>query len=360
MASLSQTQSPARRITWLELWDKLRRNYLLRRLARAVFIIWLVTTIIFFVIRLMPGNPIEILVQDMVVNRNMSEDEALRRAAGLFRIDFNEPLGSQYLRFMGNLLRGDLGNSFLSQNRTVAELIAQRLPWTLFSVGTSLFISFGLGILLGMVAAYKRNSWLDHLVTNLAAAFDAVPAYLIAILLVLLLGVIWKLVPLPQMRGAIDPGVKPGFTLEFIASALRHLLVPAMVYVSATVGNWILSMKSSTVGALGEDYVTVAKARGLPESRIITAYVGRNASLPLVTAFALSLGFAVGGSILIETIFVYPGIGLLLSQSLTGRDYPVMQGIFLMTTITVVVTNLLTDLLYGYLDPRIRGTAEES
>jgi len=182
----------------------------------------------------------------------------------------------------------------------------------------------------------------------------AVPNTLWAIILVLLLGVVWKVVPLNLMRGSVSPGVKAGFSLEFIGDVLKHWFVPGMVYVLTTLGGWMLAMRSSTVSVLGEDYVTVARARGLPDVRIITAYVGRNASLPLVTALAISIGFLLGGSTVIEFIFVYQGVGLLMSQAIAKRDYPVMQGILLVTTITVILSTAIADLLYGWLDPRIR------
>jgi peptide/nickel transport system permease protein len=338
----------------LSWWDRLTGNFLVNRLFRAVVIVWIVITIIFFLVRALPGNPIDLVIADMVVNRNMSEDEAMRRAAALYRIDLNKPVVEQYVEFMQNLARGDLGESYLNQGKTVAELIANRLPWTLFSISFSLLISFIIGMLIGMLTAYFRNSWVDHTFTNLSAALDATPAYLIGILAVLLLGVVWQIIPIDQMRGTTSPGIETGFTFEFFSDAFMHLRVPAMVYILATVGGWALMMKSSTVGTLGEDYVTVARARGLSDARIITAYVGRNASLPLFTALALSIGFAIGGSILIERIFTYPGIGLLLDNAITQRDYPIMQGIFLVTTIAVIITNMLADLLYGWLDPRIR------
>jgi peptide/nickel transport system permease protein len=161
------------------------------------------------------------------------------------------------------------------------------------------------------------------------------------------------------MRGSLSAGIKPGFTLAFFADVLKHVAVPAVVYVLSTLGAWILAMRSSTLSTLGEDYVTVARARGLPDGRIMRAYVGRNASLPLVTGLAISLGFVVSGSILIEQIFVYQGIGLLLGQAIARRDYPVMQGILLVTTIAVLLSTTLADLLYGWLDPRIRVAGKE-
>ena len=337
-----------------QLIQKIYRNFLLRRLLKMLFTTWIVVTIIFFVIRLMPGSPVDVMVQDLVVNRGYSMEEAQQAAASLMGINLSEPMGEQYLKFMTNLAKGDMGKSYRSQGISVNTMIAERLPWTLFSVGISLTISFFVGILLGMLVAYKRNSLLDHVLTNLAAVMDAVPAYLTAILLFLLLGIVWKIVPIQFMRGSASPGIKPGFTFIFIVDIFSHLAVPAMAYVLGTVGSWMLTMKSSTISTLGEDYVTVARARGLPDSRIMTAYVGRNASLPLATRLAISVAVVLGGSLIIERIFTYQGIGWLLWQALYTRDYPVMQGVFIVTTVAVIIANFLADLLYGWLDPRAR------
>lgn len=342
---------------WLKRLPMEDLKFLVRSILKSLFTIWLVTTLIFFVIRLMPGNPVDIFIQDLLL-KGLTYEDAQTQAASMLGLRLDSPLHEQYFEFLGNLLQGDLGKSYISRNVPVAQMIVQRLPWTIFSIGTALLISFALGMLLGMIVAYKRNSWLDHLLTNLAAAMDALPSYLIAILLILLLSTVFKIVPVTMTRGAVSPGIQPGFTLEFFVDVLQHYALLAFVYVLSRTGSWMLTMKSSTISTLGEDYVTAAKARGLPEGRIITAYVGRNASLPLVTRLALSIGFVVGGSVIIESIFVYPGIGLLLSQALYSRDYPVMQGVFLVTTIAVVLSNFVADLLYGWLDPRIRIAGE--
>ncbi|HEX6288707.1 MAG TPA: ABC transporter permease [Herpetosiphonaceae bacterium] len=326
---------------------------ILRSLLKTAIILWVVVTLTFLVIRALPGNPVDIFVQQLITS-GLSEEQARARAAGLLRIDLDQPLRAQYLDFLRNLARGDLGDSYvLARGTSVRQIVMQRLPWTLFSVGTSLLVSFALGSFLGMLAAYRRGSWLDHALTTLSAILDAVPPILIAVLCVLLIGVHWKLLPLDQLRGSRSPGIRPGFTLAFFVDLIRHVLAPGAVYVLSTLGSWILAMRSSTLGTLGEEYVTVARARGLSDLRIMTAYVGRNASLPLVTGLAISLGFAVGGAIVIEQVFVYQGVGLLLSQAIARRDYPVIQGVLLVTTITVLLATGLADLLYSWLDPRV-------
>lgn len=329
-------------------------NYWVTRILRMVFIMWLVTSLVFLLVRMMPGNPIDAMVQELVSQRGLSIEEARDMASTMIGLNLEEPVLSQYRTYMANLVRGDLGKSYRSPGKDVTELILARLPWTLFSVGISLTISFIIGMTLGALIAYKRGSFTDNILSNLAAVFDAIPGFLTAIMVFLLLGVVWKIYPLKYMRGAVSPGVAIDFSPAFFLDALRHLLIPALVYVLATFGSWMLTMKSSTVSVLEEDYVTAARARGLSELRILTAYVGRNASLPLVTRLAVTIGFLMGGSVIIEQIFTYQGIGVLLMQAISSRDYPLMQGVFMVTTIAVIIANFFADLLYGWLDPRVR------
>ncbi len=339
-----------RSFIWLE---KIANNFLLRRLVKAFFTIWIVTTLTFFIVRAMPGNAVDILIQDLTA-AGMSADDARNQAASLLSINLNQPAHEQYLEYLANMVRGDFGKSYKSRGLKVADMIAAVLPWTLFSVGLSLLITFLLGVGLGALMAYKRDTWIDHLLSNLAATLDAVSPYLIGLLAILTLSVTWKIVPIQETRGALSPGIQPEFSLEFFADVFMHVKMLLLVYVLSSVGSWMLRMKSNTVSVLGEDYVTVAKARGLPDTRILTAYVGRNATLPLFTLLAISIGYVVGGSILLERLFTYRGVGFLLGDAIASRDYPVMQGVFLIMTVAVVFANLLADYLYGWLDPRIR------
>ena len=329
-------------------------NYWTRRVIKAVVTIYFVATLTFFLVRLMPGNPVEAFILNLVQTQGIPFQQAQQLAASLFSFNVNEPLWQQYLTYVGNLVHGDLGMSIASTGTPVSRMILQFLPWTLFSVGVALFISFILGIALGMLMAYNRNSLVDNALSVIGAFFASVPNYLVAILIVVFLGIRLHLVPFTARRGSLSPGIQPGFNLRFIGDAFFHATLPIAVYVLTTVGSWMLRMKSSTTDTLGEDYVTVARARGLRSRRIVGAYVGRNAMLPLVSVLAISLGYVIGGSILIENIFVYQGIGWILGTSIDGRDYTVMQGIFLIITIAVVVSNLLADIVYGFLDPRVR------
>jgi peptide/nickel transport system permease protein len=342
----------------LILWDRLKSNYLLQKIVQAIFVVWFVTSVTFFVVRAMPGNVVDILIQELTT-AGVSPEDARAQAASLIGIDLNRPAHEQYAEYLLNVLQGDLGVSYKSRGLKVSETILQVLPWTLFSVGLSLMITFVLGVALGAIMAYNRDTWIDHLLSNIAATLDAVSPYLIGLLAILLFGVTWKLIPISEMRGAMSPGMQPEFSWDFIADIFMHVRVLLLVYVLSSIGSWMLQMKSSTIATLGEDYVTVARARGLTDTRILTAYVGRNATLPLFTRLAISIGFVVGGSVLLETLFTYRGVGFLLAKALLDRDYPVMQGVFLIVTISVVFANLLADLVYGWLDPRIRITGGE-
>ncbi len=357
-ASTSLESMPRKRM--LRLWVKrLTTNYIVRMIARTVFTIWFVTSLIFFLVRLMPSNPIEVYIFELMTQYGLPYAEARDQAASLFAIDLDAPLLKQYLDYMVQLAHGNLGESLRSPGTPVWSIIATFLPWTLFSVGVGLLISFFLGVLIGMLLAYKRQALWEPIVSGVASVLSSIPNYLVGIVLLVWLGVYWNLVPIHKMRGSHSPGMQPSFTWAFIADVLFHAALPILTYVLSTIGSWILSMKSSTIGTLGEDYVTIARARGLPEGRITIAYVGRNAMLPLITQLLISIGFVVGGSILIENIFVYQGIGYRLLSALTTRDYPLMQGIFLIITVSVVLSNLVADFVYGWFDPRVRVAGGE-
>lgn len=335
---------------WLgALWER----PIARAIFRALLTIWVVITLTFLIVRLMPGNPVDIFINQLIAEQGISYAEAADQASGLFNLDLKAPLHEQYWDFLTRLVRGDLGASFLSAGTPVLSIIAAALPWTLFTVGTGLLLSAVTGILLGLLAAYRRDSKFDTVVSTVSSIISSLPDYLLALLIVVLLGTQLRLVPIAQMRGASSPGIAPGFTPDFIGDILFHAALPIAVFYLTGIGHWVLGMKSATMATLEEDYVNAARARGLRDSRIRTAYVGRNAVLPLVAQFALEAGRVVGGAIFVETILVYPGIGLRLIGAISQRDYPVMQGIVLVVTASVVVANLLSDIAYSRLDPRI-------
>jgi peptide/nickel transport system permease protein len=339
-------------ITLFERLQKITSSYAFRIIIQGLLTAWVVTTFTFVLIRLLPGNPVQIRI-DLLMNQGYTYEEAVNQAATLYTFDPNEPIFTQYLRYLSNLIQGDLGKSITSAGTPVRDQIMRFLPWTLVSVGSALLISFSLGVLIGLMMAYWRGGLLDNVVTAIASILSGIPDYVIAIVIILIGGVQLQLFNVGEMRGGVDPGIPAGFTFEYIDSVIRHALLPITTYVLATIGVWILSMKSSTISTLGEDYIHVAKARGLSEQRILTAYVGRNAMLPLVTRLAISIGFVLSGSVIVERYFEYPGLGLQLARAVGSRDYTTMQGIFLVVSIAVIASNIMADLMLGWLDPRV-------
>lgn len=335
-------------------WRVVTGSYVLRRLLRAVFVVWVVTTGVFLLVRLLPGNPVEVYINQQMSLYGKSYQEAATEAQSFFRFDPNTPIWQQYLEYLWGAVQGDFGNSITTPGVGVSEKIAQYLPWTLYSVGLALIISVTIGLVLGMIMAYRRGGVIDHTVSMIGSGLHAIPNYLLAILIVVVGAVQLHLFNFARMRGNVSPGVKPEFTIRFLSDISYHATLPMLTYILTTAGTWALIMKSSTTQVLGEDYVTVARARGLKDARIQSNYVGRNALLPLISQIATQAGFVVGGAIFVEQTFSYRGIGLLLFESINSRDYPVIQGVLLVVTITVVLANLAADLVNAALDPRIR------
>ncbi len=321
-----------------------------KRLILALVTIYLAASLTFVLIHLMPGDPAYMWAMELRENLGMTFEEAYARAKVMIRYDPSIPIYVQYVRYLGDLIKGNLGESLLYYI-PVIKIIIKCLPWTLFICSLSLLGSFLMGILLGMKAAWKRKGLFEPAITFYASVTQAAPEFLIALILLVIFGVDLKWFP---MKGAYSTGVHPGFNLPFIASVLYHAILPVLSYSLTQLGMWALLMRSSAVSVLGEDYVTAARAKGLTERRIRTVYVGRNAILPLITTLAISFGGMVGIAVFIETIFNYPGIGYFYGDSIARRDYPLMQGIFLVIIIMTVVANLLADLLYTKLDPRVK------
>jgi peptide/nickel transport system permease protein len=338
----------------LPILRKVWRNYVLRRILRAIFVIWVVATAVFFMVRLLPGNPVQVYINQQIAQYGVSYEDAAASAASYFSFDPGTPILLQYVDYLGGLVRGDMGMSISTRGISVTHLIVEYLPWTLFSVGIGIAIAIVVGLLLGMVMAYQRGGVVDHAVTAIGSFLHAIPNYLLAIIIVAIGGALLGLFDVGAMRGTVTPGVNPSYGLAWVSDIFYHAALPILTYVLTTVGTWALVMKSSTTQVLGEDYVTVARARGLSDARIRTNYVGRNAILPLIAQIATTAGFVVGGAIFVEQTFKYDGIGVTLYNALQTRDYTVLQGILLVITATVVVANLIADLIYSMLDPRIR------
>lgn len=332
-------------------------SFILRRIAKALLTIFFVTSLVFFLIRLLPGSPVDVYINQQMTLYGYSYEQAKDMAAALYAVNVDQPLPLQYVDYLNHMVHGDLGQSVISPGVPVTRIIADYLPWTLFSVGLGLFIAFVVGVAGGMLMAYKRGSIVDDGLSATGSLLHSVPNYLFAIMIIFFFSVRVHWLPFTNMRGTLSSGQKVDWSFKFFEDALYHASLPIAIYALTGVGAWMLLMKSSTVAALDEDFVTAARARGLSDRRIAIHYVGRNAILPLFAQLTIAIGFVVGGSYLIEPIFVYQGIGFQLFQALQQRDYPLMQGIFLMITISVVAANLVADLLYSRLDPRIRSAS---
>ncbi len=335
-------------------------RWIYKRLIIAFLTIYFAMTFTFIVIKAMPGDPIQALAQQFVRQYYMSYEEALAMARSVAPFMPNGSLLQQYVSYMAKFFRGDLGVSIsVSTGTPVTKILADAIPWTVLVVATALVISFGLGTLIGMAMAYKHGSRLDSGLLIFFSILRSMPEYIVAIILLSIFG--FQLGWFP-VRGRYDyqalEALHQGHVLQFIANVLWHATLPILAWVITHIGGWALGMRGSTISVLGEDYIGYAKARGIPERRIITRYVGRNAILPLFTSFMLSIGFMFGGSIIIEYIFSYQGIGLILYQAIENRDWFLMLGAFNLIIIAVVIGALLADLLYGFLDPRVRRGAQ--
>lgn len=322
-------------------------KFVLQRLAFYLLTAWAAITINFLIPRLMPGDPVQSLIaryQGQLSSKSIASLETL------FGLDRERSLWQQYLDYWGNLAHGDLGLSFTFFPTPVSEVMAQSLPWTLALVGTTTLISFLIGTGIGIFAGWKRGSWLDGLLP-VTTFISAIPYFWLGLIAIALFAVQWPLFP---AAGGYDTGLVPGLSGEFLSSALYHAVLPGVTIVLSAMAGWILGMRNMMVTVSSEDYVTVAHAKGLPERRVMFSYAARNAILPNVSGFALSLGFIVGGTLLVEMVFSYPGIGYVLFQGVNAKDYPLMQGVFLIITLAVLAANLLADLLYMILDPRTR------
>lgn len=323
-------------------------RHLLRRLGFYLVALWASLTANFILPRLAPGDPASVLIANMQGKVNPQQLQALKELLGVT----NESLWLQYVHYLGDLLRGDLGISTTYFPAPVGMVIGQALPWTLALVGVATIISFTLGTLIGALVAWRRDSTLDSTLTPLLTFLSAIPYFWLALLLLYFLGYSLKWFPLDGAYDALH--LTPDLSGDFLASVAQHAFLPVLAIVFSSVAGWLLAMRNSMITTLSEDYVLLAQAKGLAEWRVVLRYAARNAVLPSVTGFALSLGFVISGSLLTEIVFSYPGVGFILLTASQHKDYPLMQGIFLLIAVTILASNFLADLVYVYLDPRVR------
>jgi peptide/nickel transport system permease protein len=322
-------------------------RHLLRRISFYLVALWASITINFIIPRLAPGDPAGALMARFQGRMTPQAVHSLELQFGIS----HDPLWMQYFQYLNNLFHGNLGTSFTYFPTPVSTVLAQELPWTLALVGMSVLISFTLGTLIGVLIAWKRGSFIDGVLPPLLTFFSAIPYFWLALVALYIFAYTLNLFPL---NGGYSTSTTIGWNMDFLLSALNHALLPAFTIVLASIAGWVLGMRNAMITTLTEDYVLLAEAKGLSERRVMLSYAARNAILPNVTGFALSLGFVVAGSLLTEVVFSYPGIGFALLQAAQNADYPLLQGIFLLIALAVLGANFIADLVYVVLDPRVR------
>jgi peptide/nickel transport system permease protein len=316
------------------------------RLVQYALVLVVAITLNFFLPRLMPGNPLALLAG---VDVGLMTPE--ERADVLARVGLDRPLLEQYVDYWGDLLRGDLGYSY-RQKRPIGDMLLAALPWTLLLTGAALLISSILGIILGAISAWWRAGPLDITLLWGMIALNSLPSFWLGMLLISVVSVRWGLLP---SYGAVTPA--SGYQgWEKVVDIAEHAVLPVFALAVVSIPNVYITMRYSMLSVLGEDFIRTARAKGLRDSAVLFRHVLRNALAPVVTILALRLGFAFGGTVVVETVFSYPGLGRLIYESVGGRDYPVMQAAFLLFTVAVLLSNLLADLLYPLLDPRTKAT----
>ncbi len=322
-------------------------RHALRRLGFFAVTLWACLTLNFVLPRLMPGSPI---LDMMAKYRGHVTPKALEAIEAAFGIETHTSLFVQYWQYLGNTFTGNFGIS-LTQSEPVSQVIAGAVWWTLGLIGVTTVLAFILGTFIGIIGAWRRGGWLDGILPPVFVIATSIPFFWIGMLLILLLA---KIDPTFPTSGAYSYGATPGLNWPFIADVLQHALLPGLAILITSIGGWILTMRNTMVTVLAEDYVRMARAKGLPGWRIMLDYAARNAMLPNLSGFAMSIGFVLSGAIVVEYLFSYQGVGYYLLQAVVNQDYALVQALFLLITVAVLVAILAADLLTAILDPRTR------
>lgn len=331
-------------------------SYYAERIGQAILTVFAVVTLTFGMIRLMPGGPVDYIRAQMIQEAGGSIDyERINRQVELYtNVAPDKPLLHQYVDYVGSLLQGNLGQS-IQQNKPVAEILGSALPWTVYIMSVSLVLTFGIGITLGAAMAHAEGSRFDSISSLFSILLNSIPYYIAAIVLIYFLGSQWAVLP---TQGRVKAGLESG-TLAWYLSVVKHSIMPIASYVATAFGVQALAMRGNSIRVIGEDYLRVARLRGLSRRVIALRYIGRNAVLPMYTTMMIAIGFMFGGAVILEEIFTYPGIGYYMFQAINTRDYPLMMGAFLIITLAVVVGVLFADLTYGKIDPRAERGGED-
>jgi peptide/nickel transport system permease protein len=327
-------------------------RYVSRRLGFFLLTLWVALTLNFALPRLMPGNPALAIIGKF---RSGISPQAVKVLEAQFGLNTHQNIVIQYFHYLGDVATLKFGTSLTTQpGASVGRIVLDAIPWTLGLVGLTTILAFVLGTGIGILSAWMRGGRLDSIMPPIFVIMTVIPYFWIGLVLILIFGV--KLHVLPYFF-SYNFSLTPGLNAAFIGNVAEHAILPASTLLITTIGVWILTMRNTMITTLAEDYVRMARAKGLPGHRIMLDYAARNAILPNLTGFAMSLGFVVGGAILIEEVFNYQGVGYLLLQAVNNEDYPLMQALFLLITVAVLLAILISDLATAILDPRTRGAS---
>ena len=326
-------------------------RFLLRRIGFFLVTLWAAMTLNFFIPKMMPGNPLEAL---KARTHGKVSGQALEQLLTSYGYKPNANVFTQYLDYLGNMLTGKFGISIGggTLGTPVSKIIGENLYWTMGLVGVTTILAFALGSAIGVIAAWRRGGALDSVLPSVFVVTSALPYFFVGLVLIVVFSNTLNILP---ASGHYDSSnLLPGFSPGYIGSILKYAILPSLAILITSIGGWILTMRNNMITVLTEDYVRMARAKGLRPWRIMWTYAGRNAILPNLVGFAMSLGFVVGGAILVEFVFNYPGVGWMFLQSVENQDYALMQGLFLMITVTVLLAVLAADVATAILDPRTR------
>lgn len=321
--------------------------FLLRRLAFYLAAFLAAATINFFLPRVMPGDPIQMMFASAGSELSLENLNALKLTFGFI----DAPLGEQYLKYLQSVFTGDLGRSIKYFPLPVTELLARALVWTVGLVGSATLVSFALGTFLGVMAAWRRGTLFDTIVSLSAIFSSSVPAVVVSLITLFIFG--YTLGWFPNGYAA-DPLLDPAFSWQYISSVIYHGTLPMLTMVIVLTGGFAVTMRNNMINLLGDDYIVMGRAKGLSDNHVMLWYAARNALLPTVSSLAIAIGTVLGGSLITEVVFNYPGLGNTLYQAIIARDYPVIQGQLLIMTAAMLISNFVVDLSYVLLDPRLK------
>jgi peptide/nickel transport system permease protein len=325
-------------------------RFVVRRLLFFLVTVWAAVSINFFLPRLMPGSPVEAL---MAEHPHLSPYALKALTVLLGGRSGHGGTFSQYLQYWQHVLTFNFGISITTSFGTpVRTMVLDALPWTLGLLGITTVIAFVAGTFIGLVSAWKRGSWLDSALPPIFVITSSFPYFWVALLAIYLFASTLGVLP---NEGAYSLGAVPSFSFTYIGDVLDHALLPALTILVTSIGGWILTMRNNTITVIAEDYVRMARAKGLKSWQVMWRYAGKNAILPNLTGFAMSLGFVVSGAILVEYVFNYPGVGYMLLNAVSAHDYPLMQALFLLITAAVLLCVLAADVVTAIIDPRTRA-----